>query len=231
MTQADDSSRATAPVTIDPKRHRRAAETLRGDPALAELVDQHGVLSLEPADDTFGRLVTAVIRQQVSMDAADAIRARLFDAIEVTPEGVLSADDTDLRDAGLSEAKVEYVRNVAQEFAHGDWDLAYLASLEDHTVMEELTAIRGIGPWTAKMFLLFGLGRPDVFPVEDLGIRRGMELVCRAGQTDETVGEDGTAGSDCSTAEMTRAEMRARAEAWAPFRSYAALYLWRAYEG
>jgi DNA-3-methyladenine glycosylase II len=83
--------------------------------------------------------------------------------------------------------------------------------MSDDAVVEELTTIRGVGPWTAKMFLLFALGRPDVFPVEDLGVRRGMEQV---------VGR-----------ELTRGEMRDRAAEWAPYRSYASLYLWRAYEG
>jgi DNA-3-methyladenine glycosylase II len=83
--------------------------------------------------------------------------------------------------------------------------------VSDDAVRAELTDVHGVGPWTAKMFLVFGLGRPDVFPVEDLGIRRGMELVCDR--------------------QMTREEMCERATEWAPYRSYASLYLWRAYEG
>jgi len=185
--------------------------TLRDDPALGPVVREHGPLDLDPAEDLFERLVVSLTRQQVSMAAADAIEARLFDRVEVTPEGILAADPATLHDAGLSEAKAEYVQAVARAFDERDWNHAYFAAMADDAVVGEVTEIRGIGPWTAKMFLLFGLGREDVFPVEDLGIRKGMETVF-----DE---------------ELTRGEMRDRAEAWAPYRSYASLYLWRAVEG
>lgn len=184
-------------------------DTLRSDPALGPLVEEHGAVTLDPAEDTFERLVVSLVRQQVSMDAAAAIRERLFDSFEVTPEAMLAADEEALHAVGLSEAKVEYVRAVAAAYREHGYDRAYFEGLSDEAVIEELTAIRGVGPWTAKMFLVFALGRPDVFPVEDLGVRRGMELVC---------------------GDMTRAEMCERASEWAPYRSYAALYLWRAYE-
>lgn len=188
----------------------RAADALRSDEALAPYVETHGPLTLQPADDLFERLVVSLIRQQVSMDAAAAIRERLFDRVEITPEGILTADSNGLRDAGLSAAKTEYVKASARAFQQKGYDHAYFEGMDDEAVLAELTGIRGIGPWTAKMCLLFGLGRPDVFPIEDLGVRRGMELVCDR--------------------EMTRADMRSRAEEWAPYRSYASLYLWRAYE-
>lgn len=189
---------------------RQATDHLRTDPDLAPYVDEFGPLELEPAEDTFARLVVSVVRQQVSMDAAAAIRERLFDRFEVTPERLLAAGEAELRDCGLSAAKTEYVKELARAYETRDYDRAYFAGMDDEAVLDELTAIRGVGPWTAKMFLLFALGRPDVFPVEDLGIRRGMETVCGR--------------------EMTRAEMRDRAGAWAPYRSHASLYLWRAYE-
>lgn len=115
-----------------------------------------------------------------------------------------------LRDAGLSEAKTEYVRAIAETYQREGYDHQYFEGMSDDAVAKELTKIRGVGPSTAKMFLMFALDRPDVFPVDDLGIRRGIELVCDRG--------------------MTRGEMRERAEQWAPYRSYASLYLWRAYE-
>ena len=191
--------------------HEQAATALREDPALAPYVEEYGPLELDPADDLFERLVVSLIRQQVSMDAAAAIRERLFEAVEVTPEEVLAADPETLQDAGLSAAKTEYVRAVAEAFQQEGYDRGYFAAMDDDAVVDELTEIRGVGPWTAKMFLLFGLGRPDVFPVEDLGVRRGMEVACDR--------------------ELTRGEMRERAGEWAPYRSYASLYLWRAYEG
>lgn len=190
---------------------REAAGVLREDPTLEPYVEQYGPLELDPAEDTFERLVVSLVRQQISMDAAAAIRERLFDRFEVTPETMAAADPDELAAAGLSAAKVEYVQELATAYAENGYSREYFAGMDDRAVVAELTEVRGIGPWTAKMFLMFGLGRPDVFPVEDLGVRRGMETVC---------------GPD-----LTRGEMRERASAWEPYRSYASLYLWRAYEG
>ena len=180
---------------------------LRTDEYLGPLVETHGPLTLEPADDLFRRLVVSVLRQQVSMDAAAAIRERLFDAVDPTPDAVLAAEEATLREAGVSAAKTRYLRSLATAWREQDWSRERFAALDDDAVREELTAVTGVGPWTAKMFLLFGLGRPDVFPVGDLGVRKGMGRVFDA--------------------ELTRAEMRTRAERWAPYRSYASLHLWR----
>lgn len=186
-------------------------DALRDDPDLGPLVDEHGELSLDPADDPFERLVVSIVRQQVSMDAAAAIRERLFDAVDVTPEGVAGADPEVLRDAGLSSQKTDYVRNVADAFREHDWDRESFERLSDDEVRAELTSITGVGDWTAEMFLMFGLDREDVFPVGDLGIRKGMQSLYGEG--------------------TTRAEMRDIATRWRPYRSYASLYVWRAYEG
>ena len=188
-----------------------AIDHLRADEALQPYIEEHGPLTLDAAEHTFERLVVSLLRQQVSTDAAAAIRERLFDAVDITPGGILDADPATLREAGLSEAKTEYVRSVAEAYQREGYDHAYFEGLSDEAVLEELTSIRGVGPWTGKMFLMFALGRPDVFPVEDLGIRRGMEHIFEQ--------------------ELTRGEMRDRAVAWAPYRSYASLYLWRACEG
>jgi DNA-3-methyladenine glycosylase II len=181
--------------------------SLRSDPALRPLIEEHGRLTIEPAPEFFPRFVTSILRQQVSMESAAAVRERLFDAVEVTPEGVLAADPATLRDAGLSAAKTRYVRNLAEAFRERGYSKAYFEGMDDDAVMEELTSITGIGPWTVRMQLLFSLGREDVFPVGDLGVRKGMRAL---------FGE-----------EMTRAEMVERAERWAPHRSYATVYLWR----
>jgi len=188
-----------------------AVTHLRSDPDLAPLVEEHGSLELEPADDPFRRLVVSLTRQQVSMAAAAAVEDRLFDAVEVTPGGLLAAEESTLRDAGLSTQKTEYVRAVARTWRKRGYDRGFFEGMDDEAVTAELTDIHGVGIWTAKMFLLFALGREDVFPVEDLGVRRGIEEVCRR--------------------EMTREEMRDRAAAWRPYRSYASRYLWLAYEG
>lgn len=183
----------------DPHDHLRTTE-------LAPLVEEHGELTIEPADDLFERLVVSIVNQQLSTEAADTIRGRLFDQFEVTPEGILAADPEDLQAVGVSTQKTRYVRNIAEWFDAEDVSHERFATMSDEDVLAELTSITGVGDWTAKMFLLFGLGREDVFPVEDLGVRRGMEAF---------FGDE------------SRAEMRERAEAWRPYRSYSALYLWR----
>jgi len=183
-------------------------DALREDPDIGPLVAAHGELTLDPADDLFQRLVVSICRQQVSMASAAATRDRLFEAVEVTPAGVRAADDQLLRDAGLSRQKTRYVNAVAEAFDDHGYSLDYFADMDDDGVREALTAITGVGDWTADMQLLFSFGREDVFPVGDLGVRKGFETV---------VGD----GYD-------RTEMVEYAQRWAPYRSYATLYLWRA---
>ena len=182
-------------------------ESLREDAYVGPLIEEHGVLELDTADDMFERLVVSILRQQVSMASAAATRERLFESVEVTPEGILAADPETLRDAGLSRQKTRYVRNVAEAFSE-EYSKSYFEDLDDGEVVAELTSITGVGQWTANMQLLFSLGRPDVFPVGDLGVRKGMRSL---------FGDE----------EMSRDEMVAEAERWAPYRSYATLYLWR----
>ena len=183
-----------------------AIAALRADSDLRPLIERHGPLAIEPTDDFFARFVVSVLRQQVSMASAAATRDRLFDAVEVTPAGILAADDATLRDAGLSRQKTRYVNNVAEAFRDRGYSLDSFAGMDDDAVLDELTSITGVGDWTARMQLLFSLGRPDVFPVGDLGIRKGMR---------ELYGD------------IDREAMVETAERWAPYRSYASLYLWR----
>jgi DNA-3-methyladenine glycosylase II len=191
-------------ATDSPHDHLRAT-----DEVLAALIDDHGELGIEPAEDLFERLVTSILRQQVSMASAAATRERLFDAVEVTPAGVLAADESVLKDAGLSRQKTRYVRNVAEAFDERDYSHEYFREMDDEAVVAELTSITGVGTWTARMQLIFALGRPDVFPVGDLGIRKGMRTLY---------------------GDLSREEMVEQAEAWRPYRSYASLYLWRSKE-
>ncbi len=193
-----------------PGRSERDAgphETLREDPDLGPLVAEHGELTVEPAGSFFERFVVSILRQQVSMAAAAAVRERLFDAVEVTPAGVLAVDEGTLRDAGLSRQKARYVRNVARAFEERDWSRERFAGLDDDAVRAELTDVTGVGEWTADMQLLFSLGREDVFPVGDLGVRKAMRRVVDPG--------------------LDREGMVEHARRWAPYRSYATLYLWR----
>ncbi|PEN11475.1 3-methyladenine DNA glycosylase [Longibacter salinarum] len=167
----------------------------------------NGPLALEAADDPFERLVTSIVNQQLSVASARTIRNRLFETCDITPQALLQAEPERLRNCGLSRQKTEYVRNVAEAFLQHEWTRASFADLNDEMVIDALTDIRGVGIWTAKMFLMFALGRPDVFPVEDLGIRNGMTTLY--GESD-------------------RSRMREIADSWRPRRSLASLYLWRA---
>lgn len=175
------------------------------------LIDEFGVLELVPAENEFQRLVTSIINQSVSTAAATAVRERVFDELngDVTPERVLGTDESRLVEAGLGKAKTEYVKNAAEAFQKGGLDRESLRGVSNGEVTSELTRIRGIGEWTARMYLIFALGREDLFPVGDLAVRRAMEQLY---------------GLD------TREEMTEYAERWRPYRSYATLYLWEWYE-
>ncbi|SDJ94502.1 DNA-3-methyladenine glycosylase family protein [Natronorubrum texcoconense] len=191
-----------------------AEPVLRQDPVMAKLVERHDPY-IEPNWSEFERLCISIINQQLSTASAAAVRERFFELLDgdVTPETVLEAADDALRSAGLSRQKIEYVRNAARAFQEGDYTREGLADHSNDDVMDLLTEIKGIGDWTARMYLLFVLERPDVLPLGDLAVRRGIEQLY--GNGDE---------------ELTRAEMREIAEAWRPYRSVATRYIWAEYE-
>ena len=189
-----------------------AAAVLREDPVMAELLERHDPYT-ERDVEPFERLCVSIVNQQLSTESAAAVRERAFETLgEVTPEHVLATDETALREAGLSASKVEYLRNAARAFRAEDLTPSGLARLDDESVVDRLTEIRGVGPWTAEMYLIFVLERPDVLPLGDLAVRRGIE---------ELYGDDNG---------MSRAEMRAAAEPWRPYRSHGTRYVWAAYE-
>ena len=194
-----------------------AHPVLREDPVMAELIEAHDPYT-EPDWTEYERLCISIINQQLSTASAAAVKRRVFDLLddEVTPETVLDADEEALRDAGLSGMKIEYVRNAARAFRREDRDFSRegMAGLSDEEVVERLTEIKGVGEWTARMYLLFVLERTDVLPLGDLAVRRGIEQLYGDGE----VGE------------MTRAEMREVAERWRPHRSAATRYIWAEYE-
>lgn len=153
-----------------------ATERLLEDPAFRPLVEQVGPIRLRPPRGTpFGSLAAAIIYQQLAGRAALTIHARFTAALggEVRPEAVLAAGDR-LREAGLSRAKLAAIRDLAERTASGELLLDALDRLEDEEVVASLTRVRGIGPWTAQMYLIFDLRRPDVWPTADLGVRAGM---------------------------------------------------------
>ena len=200
---------------------RALADLRAADPVLAELMDRVGTEGLDQRRpgrrrDHYGTLVRAIVGQQLSTRAANAIYARLIDRFggrPPTPEEVLADDPDELRTAaGLSHAKVAYLRSLAERVRDGSLQLDKLGRLSDDRVIAELVAVKGLGLWSAQMFLMFHLRRPDVLPVGDLGIRRAIMV---AYGLDEL---------------PAPAEMERIAEPWRPHRTLASLILWRSQE-
>ena len=197
-------------LTFDPTL---ALKHLRKDPALKALIRRCGPFGLEPSacPSPFQALAESITSQQLNARAAASIFQRflaLFPA-PLSPASVLGASDETLRSAGLSRAKAASIRDLAQKVETGevpDWD--HLRGMEDEAIIEHLTKIRGIGRWTVEMLLIFRLGRPDVWPVDDFAIRKAY-------------------GQLLGETEPTPKAMRAHAEGWRPYRSVVAWYLWR----
>lgn len=161
-----------------------ATERLRQDPALGPLVERVGPVRLRPPrGDPFESLAAAIVYQQLAGKAALAIHRRFVDALggQVTPERVLGAPDALLRGAGLSANKLAAIRDLATQTAGGALALDRISGLEDDEVVACLSRVRGVGPWTAQMFLMFDLHRPDVWPTGDLGVRNGLARVLSLG--------------------------------------------------
>ncbi len=194
----------------------RAVRHLRRvDPQLAELMDRVGPLrmNLRPADSPFEALLRAITYQQLSGKAAATIHGRLLDLFpgELAPERLLALPESDLRGAGLSRNKLLAVRDLATKTLDGSVPgFAVLARMTDDEVIARLTVVRGIGRWSVEMLLIFTLGRPDVLPVDDLGIRKGFQVAY---------------GMKRLPAAVTLHRVARR---WSPYRSVASWYLWRA---
>ena len=190
------------------------------DPAMAALIERIGEIDLEtrlrrrseerPAD-AYGALLRAIVGQQLSTKAARTIYGRvcdLFGGTTPSPEQLLEASEEDLRACGLSGRKVEYIRDLAAHVLSGELELDRLGDLSDEEVIEEIVAVRGLGQWTAEMFLLFHLERPDILSGGDLGIRKAIQV-------------------EYGLKEMpTPQETVELGEKWSPYRSLASLYLW-----
>ena len=186
----------------------------RSDRVMKRLIPRFGDAKLQSRGDAFTTLCRSVVGQQISVKAAQSVWNRF--AALVSPQGgpllpaVLAQQPVPtLRGAGLSARKAEYLLDLANHFAGGKVHVAQWDAMSDETIIEELVAIRGIGRWTAEMFLIFHLMRPDVLPLDDLGLLKGISLNYFSGEA------------------VSRAEAREVAEAWAPYRSVATWYLWR----
>jgi DNA-3-methyladenine glycosylase II len=199
---------------------RKAVATLRdGDPVMARLIDEHGGLvrrelkqdAHEPHGDAYGALLRSIVGQQLSTKAAATIYGRmleLFGGHAPAPRQLLEIDPELIRAAGLSYAKIAYLRDLALHVEEGRVDLEHLPELSDEDVTAQLTDIKGLGKWTADMFLMFHLRRPDILPVGDQGIRRAVQVEYRLRKLPDA----------------KRLEKIARP--WRPYRTLACLYLW-----
>jgi DNA-3-methyladenine glycosylase II len=196
-------------VTTDAAEHLR-----QSDPVLARLLDELGPPPRRvPTGDPYGALLRVIVGQQLSVTAARAIHGRLlerFGGRPPTPAEVLADDPDDLRTSvGLSHAKTAYLRSVAQHIVDGALELDRLGELDDEALIAELTAVKGVGEWTAHIYLMAELARPDVLAVGDLGIRRAVERAYGLADL------------------PARDELIALAEPWRPHRTAACLLLWR----
>ncbi len=190
------------------------AHLVRGDRVMQRLIPRFGDARLLSRGDAFTTLARSVVGQQISVKAAQSVWRRFADAAgapdgPLTPAAVLALPVPTLRGAGLSARKSEYLFDLARHFAEGRLQVERWPAMDDEAVIGELVAIRGIGRWTAEMFLIFHLMRPDVLPLDDLGLLKGISLNYFSGES------------------VSRAEAREVAAAWAPYRSVATWYLWR----
>ena len=188
---------------------RQLAET---DPQLGLLIQRVERVEIGPPEDPFVTLVSSVVAQQLSGKVAATIWNRLLEVAEPTPEAFVAADPDALRSAGLSRRKVDYVQGIARAFVLGEIDSEGLELLSDDEVIAELTRLRGVGRWTAEMYLIFGLRRPDVLALDDYGVRLSAGRML---------------GLDSA---LSRADLEKRGERWRPHRTAASLWLWQALE-
>jgi DNA-3-methyladenine glycosylase II len=205
---------------VSKKGAKARAELAAADPAMATLIERIGEIDLktrlrrrseEKPRDAYGALLRAIVGQQLSTKAARTIYLRvcdLFAGSTPSPEQLLEAKEEDLRGCGLSGRKVEYVRDLAVHVLDGELELDRLDDLSDEEAIEEIVAVRGLGQWTAEMFLLFHLERPDVLSGGDLGIRKAVQI-------------------EYGLKEMPSPQKVLEiGEPWRPHRSLASLYLW-----
>jgi DNA-3-methyladenine glycosylase II len=183
------------------------------DRVMRKLIPQ-GEGRLQSRGDAFTTLARSIVGQQISVKAAQAVWDRFAalvdgDPMRVMPAAVNAIEPSQMRAAGLSARKVEYLLDLARHFEAGTVHVRQWQQMDDEAIIEELVAIRGIGRWTAEMFLIFHLMRPNVLPLDDVGLIKGISLNYFSGEP------------------VSRAEAREVGDAWAPFRSVATWYIWR----
>ncbi|CAM4252892.1 DNA-3-methyladenine glycosylase [Bordetella tumbae] len=190
------------------------AHLMRRDRILKKIIPQHSETWLTSRGSPFITLARAILGQQISSKAADTLWQRFLDTVgkRPTPGSVLNIGVQGLRQAGLPQRKCEYVQDLAAHFGERRVHPEKWAAMDDESVVSELVAIRGIGRWTAEMFLIFHLQRPDVLPLDDLGLLKAISLHYFSGEP------------------VSRFEAREVSSAWQPWRTVATWYLWRSLE-
>jgi DNA-3-methyladenine glycosylase II len=183
----------------------------KSDPVLRAIIERVGVCRIEYGEPTFHSLAESILYQQLNGKAAETIFNRFTEQTgdPVTPEGILKLSDAQMRAVGLSKQKTAYLRDLAQKTKDGLLNFKRLADMTDTEVIEHLTQVKGVGVWTAHMFLMFTLRRPDVLPTGDYGVQSAMKKHYRKRKLPKPK------------------DMEKIAKAWAPYRSVACWYLWR----
>jgi len=193
---------------------RKALQHLKNaDPVMGGLIGRIGPYRIEYLEPGFATLAKAIVFQQLSGKAALAIYSRLEQALGgVAPERILKLSPQRMRASGLSQQKISYLRDLAHRSRQGSLDFSALQRMDDHAVIETLTQVKGVGVWTAQMFLIFALRRPDVLPAADLGIRAAIRKAYALERM------------------PTPGEVSQRGLCWRPYASVASWYLWRSLE-
>ncbi|HEY7239217.1 MAG TPA: DNA-3-methyladenine glycosylase [Burkholderiales bacterium] len=197
---------------MKPEYWSRAKRALaRRDPVMAAIMRAHPKIFLVRRGEPFMTLARAIVGQQISVKAAQSVWDRVVACVggEVSPQTVLGRRRPVLRACGLSDRKTEYICDLAQHFANGSIHVHRWPEMSDEAIIAELVEVRGIGRWTAEMFLIFNLMRPDVFPLDDLGLQKGIRAAYFANR------------------KVALSTMRRIGERWRPWRSVATWYLWR----
>ena len=201
-------------MKFDEKLRLAASHLAENDGRLAPVIVASGPCRIKPHTDHYGELVGSIVGQQLSSVAAGTIWRRvldLFDGNMPAPQQLIKVDDQKLRDVGLSWAKVKYVKDLAQHVLDGRLDLEHIATMPNEQVIEQLTAVKGIGEWSAHMFMIFGLGRLDILPVGDLGVRKAVMNLYGLKEMPDPA----------------RTVTIANQNSWHPYESVAAWYCWQ----
>lgn len=195
-----------------PDRLAEGIAVLAAEPVFSRILEIAGPPRFRRRRNGFGTLLHIILEQQVSIDAAAAMHRRLVTLCRpLAPEAFLALDDATLRSCGFSRQKMGYARDFAAAVANGRFDFVRLAAADDETVLKELLAIRGIGRWSAEIYLLFALGRPDIWPAADLGLQMGIAEQLGLGSRPSEL------------------ETRQHGAAWRPWRSVATCIYWQSY--